>query len=173
MPRASAAISSSKISSKTSSVVWEPIASAVKRLSFFLFLFSFFLPFSLPPSSPTSPHPPVPNPGSFLLLLSPSICRHLNLFCKEIPPHPQSAEAPRGPKGGACSSGLTSQSMVLPLPECRFQVGHVAQRRPWSMKPHLGCCPVGRSQLFLLWLTLAGREAGIVCNHLAPWETRK
>ena len=107
----------------------------------------------------------------FLLPLSPSTVfllrkyRVPNLVCKELPPSFQIP--PKELKAGACDSGLTNQSIVLPWPECRFRVG--AWPRAGLKRAH-GLEGSGSDSLRL---TLARYEAGSVPNHLAPWEARR
>lgn len=78
-----------------------------------------------------------------------------------------------GLKAGTWGSGLTGQSMVLPRSGYRCRVGSVAQGGMRQLLLGL----LGRRQRLLptaiVRLALAGLEAGIVCNHLAPWEARK
>lgn len=83
-----------------------------------------------------------------------------------------SAQAhPVGLKGGACGPGLNNWSRVLASPECRLGMGHVIQS---GHEESSGSAQwAGSSCSYPLRLTLAGYEASIVRNHLAPWKARK
>lgn len=87
---------------------------------------------------------------------------------------PSAQTSPEGLKGGACGSGLTNQSVALPVVIIRFRVSMGPGKDVRHETASAGASQwVEGSCSYPLWLTLAGCETGIVCNHLTPWEARK